>query len=77
MELEELKNRLRKIEAPCKKEIWSDQKLIENQGYSPMSNQAERLRGAELDLRLSADKEYQDILGRIANLEGERIALGE
>jgi len=77
VELEKLNNRRNIIEATHTKEIWSDQKLIANQGYSPMSNQAERLRQAEWRVRLDADKEYQDILCRIAILEGERIALGE
>ncbi|MFC1943133.1 hypothetical protein ACFLWO_00930 [Chloroflexota bacterium] len=76
VELSKLNHRWQVIEAAYTEKIWSDQRLIADQGYSPMSNQAEKLRGAKLQLHLAADQEYQDILVQIAVLEGERIALG-
>ena len=77
VELSKLNRRREVIEATYTEEIWSDQRLIADQGYSPMSNQAETLRKAKLELRLAADQEYQGILAQIAVLEGERISLGE
>ncbi len=77
VELSKLNHRRDIIQATHTKEIWSDDKLTMGKGYSQMSNQAEILREAELAIRLSVDKEYQDILTRVAILEGERIALGE
>jgi hypothetical protein len=76
VKLLKLKRRREVIEAAYRLEIWSDQKLIEYQGYSPMSNQAEKLREAKLKLDLDVDQEYKDILDQIAALEGEKVELG-
>jgi hypothetical protein len=75
-ELLKLKRRREVIEADYTQKIWSDQKLVTDQGYSPMSNQAEKLREAKLELDLDANQDYKAILAQIAALEGERIALG-
>ncbi len=77
VELSKLNREREVIEAAYRQKIWSDQKLITDQGYSPMSNQAEKLREAKLTLDLDTTQEYKDILDQIAVLEGERIELGE
>ena len=60
------------IQAKYTKSIWSDD-AFEKWGY----NQREKLRKAELTLKLSEDADYQDIRSRIRELKAERIELEE
>jgi len=71
-ELEALRYKEEIIRAKYIKNIWSDEDF-DKWAY----NQREKLRRAELTLKLSEDIEYQNILNRIRELEAENIELGE
>ncbi len=71
-ELGSLRDKREVIEARYAKGIWSDE-AFDKWDY----NQRQKLRQAELTLKLSEDVEYQDILNRIRELEAEEIELGE
>jgi hypothetical protein len=60
------------IRAKYTKNIWSDEDF-DKYAY----NQREKLRQAELTLRLSEDKEYKDIHHRIRELEAEQVEMGD
>ena len=70
-QLGELKDKEEIIQAKYTKSIWSDEDF-DKYAY----NQREKLRQAELTLKLSEDKEYQNIRNRIRELEAEQVELG-
>jgi len=71
-QLGELRDREEIIRAKYTKSIWSDEDFDKY-----VYNQREKLRQAELTLKLSEDTEYQDIHNRIRELEAEQVELGE
>lgn len=70
VQLSELRERQSVIEARFTKAIWTDRQ------YDELDyNQSERLRKADLTLKLADDAEYRELRNTIRNLEGERMEL--
>ena len=71
-QLGELRDKEEIIRAKYTRSIWSDEDYDKY-----VYNQREKLRQAELTLKLSEDAEYKDIHNRIRELEAEQVELGE
>lgn len=72
IQLGELRDQEEIIRAKYTRSIWSDEDFDKY-----VYNQREKLRQAELTLRLSEDAEYKDLRNRIRGLEAEQVELGE
>jgi hypothetical protein len=69
-QLGQLRDKQEVIQAKYTKNIWLDEQYIKLD-----YNQRNKLRQAELTLKLSEDAEYQTIHSRIRDLEAEQVEL--